>query len=416
MRHYACSVILRSKIRLCVVLRYFAELNATPSFRTIPSCFSGNRSCNALSLRLSTLLLSIAVISMRNRSGFSLKSLMVVVAAAAIALALLIPAIEAARESARRMSCSNNFKQIGLSIHNYHSAYRRCPSAMFGTQDNQQRLSGLIALTPFIESSPRWDTISNPSTFGGVNYPAMGPVPWDTNYQPWCENIPTFRCPSDGIVRGKLGRTNYAFAVADRIEGLYQGKAAADVRGFFAPGVVLSFRDVIDGLSNTIMMTEIGTMRARKLQGQFVLNRPVSLVDSPAECGQVKDPLRPLFYDESVTLSELGRGGAFADGAGGYSLVHLILPPNSPTCASGSVDPLEGVFSAGSYHADGCHVLMGDGAVIFITNSIETGDVSSPSPRANNGPGGESLPSPYGLWGALGTRAGEEVIEEQLVL
>ena len=57
---------------------------------------------------------------------------------------------------------------------------------------------------------------------------------------------------------------------------------------------------------------------------------------------------------------------------------------------------------------------MGDGAVIFITNSIEAGLASKPSPRKNNGPGGKSRPSPYGLWGALGTRAGEEVVEEQV--
>lgn len=221
-------------------------------------------------------------------------------------------------------------------------------------------------------------------------------------------------CPTDDSRGNQLGCTNYAFAVGDKIEGLYQSNSVNDVRGSFAPGITLSFTDIIDGLSNTVMMTEIATLRSRKLQGQFALNRSASLVDSPSECDQVEDPLRPLYYDASVTLSELGRGGAFADGAGGYSLVHSILPPNSPSCAIGNTNPLEGVFSAGSYHEDGCHVLMGDGAVIFITNSIEAGLASDPSPRNNNGPGGTSRPSPYGLWGALGTRAGEEAIYEQV--
>ncbi|MCG8653275.1 MAG: DUF1559 domain-containing protein, partial [Pirellulales bacterium] len=310
---------------------------------------------------------------MRCRDAFSLKELLVVVTLFCIAFALLVPAIQAARESARKMSCSNNFKQIGFAIHNYHSTYRRCPAAMFGTQANQHRLSGLIALTPFIESSLYWDTVSNPRTEGGVHYPAMGPVPWDSGYQPWCKDYSTFRCPTDGRRESKLGRTNYAFAVGDKIAGLYQGDAVDDARGFFAPGIVLSFVDITDGMSNTIMMAEIATLRSRKLQGQFALNQSASLVDSPSQCDQVVDPLRPLHYDASVTLSRLGRGGAFADGAGGYSLVHNILPPNSPSCAIGKVDPLEGVFSAGSYHKDGCHVLMGDGAVIFITNFIEAG-------------------------------------------
>jgi type II secretory pathway pseudopilin PulG len=352
---------------------------------------------------------------MRCRDAFSLKELLVVVTLICIGFALLVPVVEAARESARRMSCSNNFKQIGLAIHNYHSAYRRCPAAMFGTRANEHRLSGLIALTPFIESSPYWETVSNPRTDGGVNYPAMGPVPWDSRYQPWREAYATFRCPTDGNRKEKLGRTNYAFAVGDKIEGLYQCNSVNDVRGFFAPGIALSFTDMIDGLSNTVMMTEIATLRFQRLQGQFALNRSASLVDSPSECDQVVDPLRPQYYDASATLSELGRGGAFADGAGGYSLVHTILPPNSPSCAIGNTDPLEGVFSAGSYHEGGCHVLIGDGAVIFITNSIEAGLASSPSPRNNSGPNATSLPSPYGLWGALGTRAGEEVIEEQVL-
>ncbi len=352
---------------------------------------------------------------MRCRYGFSLKELLVGVTVACIALALLTPAIEAARETARRVSCSNNFKQIGLAIHNYHSAYRHCPAAMFGTEANEHRLSGLIMLTPFIEASPRWDVISNPSTFHGVTYPAMGPVPWDTNYDPWCEDIPTFRCPSDAGRNSELGSTNYAFSVGDRITGLYKCNSATEARGFFLPRVVTSFNDVTDGLANTIMMTEIGTMRARQLQGQFALNRAVSLLDSPSECYRVADPTKPQVYDASVTLSERGRGGAFADGAGGYSLVHTILPPNSPSCAIGNADPLEGVFSAGSFHEGGCHVLMGDGAVIFITNSIEAGVATDPSYRNNSHDPGTTSPwSPYGLWGALGTPAGEEMLEQQL--
>ena len=349
---------------------------------------------------------------MPSRYGFSLRGLMVVVAAAAVVLGLLIPAIEAARESARRMSCSNNFKQIGLAIHNYHAAYKLCPAAMFGTESNQHRLSGLIAITPFVEASTRWEMISNPSTFGGVSYPPMGPVPWDTNYDPWCENIPTFRCPSDSGRGPTLGRANYAFAVGDKIAGMYQCKTTADARGFFAPSMVITFADITDGLANTIMMTEIATQRLRKLQGQFALNRPASFIDSPSECLRVIDLQRPLYYSDSVALSELGRG-AFADGAGGYSLVHAILPPNSPSCAMGTADPLEGVFSAGSYHEGGCHVLMGDGAVVFMTDSIDAGSASEPSPRGNHG-AGESLWSPYGLWGSLGTRAGNEMSYQQL--
>lgn len=351
---------------------------------------------------------------MREKYVFSLKDLMVAITLIGICFALLMPLVQAARDVARQMSCSNNFKQIGLAIHNYHSAYRRCPGAMCGTPANQYRLSGLIALTPFIESSPFWDRVSNPLVDGGVLYPPMGPVPWDTNYPPWSETYASFRCPTDTSRKEQLGRTNYAFSVGDRIEGLYKVTPTDEVRGFFAPRVVMRFANITDGLANTMMMAEIGTKQSRKLQGQFALEQPKSLADAPNTCSKVVDPSRPGRYAPSVTLSKLGRGGAYADGAGGYALVHTILPPNSPSCAIGSLDPLEGIFSAGSYHPDGCHILMGDGAVIFITDSIEAGLTSASSPRSNHTDDGRPLRSPYGLWGALGTPKGEEIIEEQV--
>jgi prepilin-type processing-associated H-X9-DG protein len=104
-----------------------------------------------------------------------------------------------------------------------------------------------------------------------------------------------------------------------------------------------------------------------------------------------------------------------------YTSFTTILPPNSPSCQRGGGDYNEGVHSAGSRHQGGAHVLMGDGAVVFITDSIEAGDNTLPPIERGLGsnpgwyPGAEpGAPSPYGLWGALGTRAVKEVIEEQL--
>ncbi|MEO1524388.1 MAG: DUF1559 domain-containing protein [Planctomycetota bacterium] len=346
---------------------------------------------------------------------FSLRDLLVGVTVICVAFALLMPVIQAAREASRRMSCSNDFKQIGLAIHNYHSAFKHLPSGMSGTEANEHRLSGLIALTPFLEASVRWETIMNPQTFGGVTFPSMGPVPWDTRYSPWCENVGTLRCPSDDKVGTSLGRTNYAFCVADQIIGLYDAPSKDGTRGMFAPGHYVRFRDTTDGLSNTIMMAEIGTEDGRSVRGQFSLGHSKTLADSPAKCVSQLDPREPEQFASDVTLSNLGRGGAYADGAGGYSLVHAILPPNAPSCAIGNQAPYEGVFSAGSYHLGGCHVLMGDGAVVFVTDSIEAGSAEKSSPRDISALTGSELRSPYGLWGALGTRAAEEIIEETLV-
>lgn len=340
---------------------------------------------------------------------FSLRDLLIVVTVVCILFALLMPLMQAAREAARRMSCSNNLKQLGLAIHNYHSAYKQCPAAMFGTASNQHRLSGIIAVAPFMEATPYWGVISSPQTFGGVAFPAMGPVPWDSRYRPWRRSSPTVRCPSDHKLNQPSRCANYAFCVGDQVLGLYDSQTDNESRGMFAPGRYLQFQDVVDGLSNTIMMTEIGTARDQQVQGQFAIESPATLADSPAECLALIDPLKPSSFASHVALSKVGRGGAYAEGSGGYALVNTILPPNAPSCAIGKRPPFEGVFSAGSYHPGGCHILLGDGAVVFITDAVHAGSASQPSPRDNATLAGSERRSPYGLWGALGTRASGEL-------
>ena len=94
--------------------------------------------------------------------------------------------------------------------------------------------------------------------------------------------------------------------------------------------------------------------------------------------------------------------------------ITTILPPNSPVCSNGGNTFTIGVYGPSSRHQGGCHILMADGSVIFITDSIESGDITKGNVIWNGT--GERAPgykSPYGLWGALGTRASGEVIEEQ---
>lgn len=408
----------------------------------------------------------------RSSHGFTLVELLVVIAIIGILVGLLLPAVQAAREAARRMSCSNNFKQIGLAIHNYHSAYKQLPKHGGGTfgpvtgqpagtwviyknkhrtsnNHNNSRLSMLVGILPFNEQQALWEQISNPLDNNGGTpdpWPAMGPTPDTAGYDPWQTQLPSYRCPSDpGDGLPAFGRTNYAACVGDSprftapaVHTTYDDDAReyaehvrAENRGFFNPYHVTKFRDCLDGLANTIAMGEIityledqdsrGTVPAADI-GPGTVQRH-NRTANPKRCSQFLtnglDPNRPRFWVAAYnTIPEVARGFQWANAAPIHTNALTMLPPNAELCGSSAgphIFNVNGTMS--SQHVGGCHVLMGDGAVKFVTDSIEAGDLAAEPWDAvwyeGTGPQAPGSASPFGLWGALGTRASKEVIDEE---
>ena len=232
---------------------------------------------------------------MKRRSGFTLVELLVVIAIIGILVAMLLPAVSAAREAARKMSCGNNLKQLGLALHTYHTTYNSLPpNGMFFWQSqshnahtwyNSTRGSLFVKLLPFIEQDPIYNQLNfdlalpaTPRFEQQVN-PANGK--WHVS-----EIIPGFLCPSanvDPYITGTNPRTNRAISCYAQSIGAQQMNSRGnwctdypgnvfrtgppchgnDARGYRISGVFArghwasKFRDIVDGQSQVIMMGEI---------------------------------------------------------------------------------------------------------------------------------------------------------------
>ena len=197
-------------------------------------------------------------------------------------------------------------------------------------------------------------------------------------------------------------------------------KIRAAGRGVFVTRVVTGFRDVLDGTSNTIaageIATDLGDRDKRTLpRGSIGF---ANALNNPLFCRNDVDPLRPQFWKPNPPVTQTaaanqGRGFRWASGTATYSSFNTILPPNSEVCVT-FVDTGQGMLPASSRHQGGVHVLMTDGAIKFITDSIEAGNSANGTvadlQTGNRAPGSIS---PYGLWGSLGTRAVKEVISAE---
>jgi len=183
----------------------------------------------------------------RDRSGFTLVELLVVIAIIGVLVALLLPAVQAAREAARRSSCSNNLKQIGLSLHNYHDTYLSFPPGWIDTDgvgSNSGRLHAWSTfILPFMEENNIYENIA--VDFGSATSPA--------NVNGAGATIDGYRCPSSILPdtdHNGYGTTNYNCSIGN-------GWQNQDFGGVFRGNSKIKFRDITDGSNNTIMVAEV---------------------------------------------------------------------------------------------------------------------------------------------------------------
>ena len=188
------------------------------------------------------------------RTGFSLIELLVVIAVIGILIAILLPAVQSVREAARRTSCKNNLRQIGLALHNHHDAHGSFPPGRGAPFPFV--FSAHAYLLPYFEQSSVANGIvlsAPPTTFTLSNGRVLDGSPNEASAQ---STISLFSCPSDSegrIPGSSFGATNY---VATSGSGIRNHGSLRGSDGVFYNGVRTKFRDITDGLSNTIVFSE----------------------------------------------------------------------------------------------------------------------------------------------------------------
>ena len=344
------------------------------------------------------------------RSGFTLIELLVVIAIIAVLIALLLPAVQQAREAARRVQCKNNLKQIGLALHNYHGTFGCFPPRKTGTagsdqnSGNARRMSGFFGLLPFTEQGPLYNAIQAGDPVNGIA--PQGPYAW-VSWSVWDVTLPWALCPSDGASGNTEKNVNYVFCVGDTI---VDNRDSTNVRGMFSNVNVCRIGSITDGTSNTIAMSEhlrgeISATAGNQVKVKVgIVTQLGGLRSNPGAC--LATVGQSGYYDASVQ-AKARHGKVIWDGQPERVGFTTVIGPNGPSCAEvfdQYADSQHSVLSPSSEHTGGVNAVMADGSVRFISENISTGTLSLPAVSSG--------PSPYGVWGALGTRDGGEVAGE----
>jgi prepilin-type N-terminal cleavage/methylation domain-containing protein len=339
----------------------------------------------------------------RRRVGFTLIELLVVIAIIAILVSLLLPAVQQAREAARRSQCRNNLKQLGLAMHNYESAFTVLP--MTNAQNylpNTQGFSPQARILPYLEQAALQQTLdfTKPAFTG----PFSALVPNPLFAASFATPLPVLLCPSDNAPTQNTGAggaiyagTNYMVSYGSGTNANYDLRWRTD--GIVFENSSVRMRDVTDGLSNTVFMSEtvrsVGpdvTLTAGTLPQymyQLTLNassgvsanlQPVQglagsgggWVNGPA--GVIANPdldaVWPLknTWRGAASAALRGRGTSWAHSGAISTLTNGYNPPNARI--PDVVTHFTGFFGPRAWHVGGAHLLFGDGTVRFVSENV----------------------------------------------
>jgi len=399
---------------------------------------------------------------LRKSRAFTLVELLVVIAIIGMLIALLLPAVQAAREAARRMQCSNNTKQLSLALHTVHDALQRFPAGFAdptwraykrpdngGNMGNSDLYGFLISLLPFVEQNAFYESIvagaqacvANAAAaeyrlFHPGNNDSWNVGPNGTAMRSPFIGVPVvaLRCPSDGLAatmpNNELARTSYHGCWGDLL--MERGWSNRG-RGLFAHGEataggVRTMGSVPDGTSNTIAISEVLAAPGQANESRNKIAIVVTAASiTPQECANFRGSDGSLNLVAGEAFGRGRKGVRWAAAQLCFSGFTTSLPPNSTSCAARADMGEWGIedrafITASSNHSGGVNIGLLDGSVRFVSDSVQVANQSASTitrggvtfnliPNSN----GEASPvftgaSPYGVWGALGTIDGGESV------